>query len=330
MRSVTPYWSRSSDQRPAKCALRSRRSLLSGSSWGISPAVSVCVEVRVTVQCSQVTRWDDDHVLLCVFSVHLCVFLSAFHVCGCVCVAVCVYTRWVWSGLSWVLWLAPRWNVYPTSTWTGQWQCFFNELVRVRALLNNRSTTSANARAVCPEVQKFLKIFGIKPEEEEKKTNQEFANLHQRSVVVRVCGGISRYLCFYYLATGSSRPATAVKLDYLNAMDFDDGDLKDIWDTDLDAVSRHEIVKPDVFCLWSSSLWSCPLHLEGVLGKILRRPVEQNFSRCISCICFFSFQKLRMTNALSLSLSWLFAVNMRVGLGARCGRPLVYNPMYYA
>lgn len=30
---------------------------------------------------------------------------------------------------------------------------------------------------------------------------------------------------------------TAVKLEYLSTMDFDDGDLKDIWDTDLDVVS---------------------------------------------------------------------------------------------
>lgn len=36
--------------------------------------------------------------------------------------------------------------------------------------------------------------------------------------------------------TVAARPK-ACKLDYLN-MDFDDGDLKELWDTDLDAVSN--------------------------------------------------------------------------------------------
>lgn len=38
---------------------------------------------------------------------------------------------------------------------------------------------------------------------------------------------------------GADRFTKAYKLDYLN-MDFDDGDLKELWDTDLDAVSVRD------------------------------------------------------------------------------------------
>lgn len=82
-------------------------------------------------------------------------------------------------------------------------------------------------------------IFGL-PLKESRQCNSI------QWVSERACGFWSPSLIFFKSAKPerddlfeAGRYSKACKLDYLN-MDFDDGDLKELWDTDLDAVSLRD------------------------------------------------------------------------------------------